>query len=77
MDLENEQDIILIRNAFLEGSDRFIWWFPKWGAVKEKKYRPLKVSDLKGSSLKKGSEGTSLEALLLNMAIFDLKDSSW
>lgn len=38
-------------------------------------YKPLK--DLKGSSVWKGSAGGSLTLLLLNMAIFDLKDSPW
>lgn len=42
----------------------------------EKVFRPLKGSDLKGSSVWKGSAGGSLALLLLNMAIFDLKDSS-
>lgn len=41
----------------------------------KKVFRPLK--DLKGSSVWKGSGGGSLTLLLLNMAIFDLKVSSW
>lgn len=54
MDLENEQGIILIINAFLEGSDRFIWWFPKWGAVKEKKVQTFKSVGLKGIFTQEG-----------------------
>lgn len=42
---------------------------------RENLYKPLK--DLKGSSAWKGSEGCSLTLLLLNMAIFDLKESAW
>lgn len=43
--------------------------------IYKNRYKPLK--DLKGSSVWKGSVGASLTLLLLNMAIFDLKESPW
>ena len=39
-------------------------------------FRPLKRSDLKGSSIWKGSAGGSLAPLLLNMAILDFNELS-
>lgn len=44
----------------------------------EEVFTPLKTSDLKGSSILKGSARVSLAALLLlNMAILDFKEPSW